>query len=259
MANGEWLRDGELWINDGDLSLPLYEGKMIFQYDYLHCRDDNLPRYWIKESEARKILLKGQPDNGQILPYQMPRLAYRNIARSTDERTMIMTLLPKNVFCGNSIQNVYICSSNVTRESYSNMLWFLGYANSYVFDYLLRLKVSANLNQFFIYEMPCPFPVHSILEDEQMMQVASNAGILVSSLPGFDAIARVMHITRRAGNPNEILTRMKLRCEIDALIAHHCGLSEKEFTYLLESFARIDHRYMIWTINAFRAATASQE
>ena len=52
------------------------------------------PKYWIDEKEARTALLGRNSDEGQRLDYQDYRLAFRDVARNTDARTAIMTLLP---------------------------------------------------------------------------------------------------------------------------------------------------------------------
>ncbi|MEH2405979.1 Eco57I restriction-modification methylase domain-containing protein [Nostoc sp.] len=84
----------------GQGKLPLYEGKMIHQFTHLYAE----PRYWVDEQEGRKALLgRNKNDNGQHLNYQKYHFAYRAIARSTDSRTMIATILPSNVFCGHSL------------------------------------------------------------------------------------------------------------------------------------------------------------
>ena len=65
--------------------LPLIEGKMFHQFAYTQTQ----PKYWIEEQEGRAALLGRTPDTGQKLPYQKYRLAFRDVARSTDERTLI--------------------------------------------------------------------------------------------------------------------------------------------------------------------------
>jgi hypothetical protein len=80
--------------------LPLYEGKMIHQFT--HKWDASI-RYWLDEKEARKSLLGNKKDENQIISYQLYRLAHRSIASSTNERTMISTILPPRVVFGHSM------------------------------------------------------------------------------------------------------------------------------------------------------------
>jgi hypothetical protein len=79
--------------------LPLYEGKMIHQFTHLYAE----PRYWVDEQEGRKALLKrNENDNGQKVDYQSYRLGFRDVARNTDNRTMIAGIIPPNIFVGNT-------------------------------------------------------------------------------------------------------------------------------------------------------------
>ncbi|HPV87563.1 MAG TPA: Eco57I restriction-modification methylase domain-containing protein, partial [Caldisericia bacterium] len=64
--------------------LPLYEGKMIHQFDHQFAK----PKYWIDEKEGRKALLGREEDKGQKLGYQGYRFALRSIARNTDAITL---------------------------------------------------------------------------------------------------------------------------------------------------------------------------
>jgi len=52
----------------------------------------------------------------------------------------------------------------------------------------------------------------------------------------------------------EALQTKRLRSEIDALIALRCGLTEKEFVHLVESFPLVDYRTKHAAHNGFRAA-----
>src|SRR5947209_4690001 len=83
--------------------LPLYEGKMIHQFDHRL----SAPRYWVSERDGRKTLLGSTPDNGQLLDYQVFRLGFRDIARNTDTRTMISAVIPP-AFHGNKIPTARI-------------------------------------------------------------------------------------------------------------------------------------------------------
>ncbi|MHC5717245.1 MAG: Eco57I restriction-modification methylase domain-containing protein, partial [Nostoc sp.] len=80
--------------------LRLYEGKMIHQFTHLYAES----KYWVNEQEARKALLKrNEIDKDQILDYQTYRLGFRSVASSTNERSLISSIVPKSVFCGNSL------------------------------------------------------------------------------------------------------------------------------------------------------------
>ena len=71
------------------------------------------PRYWIKENEGRGVLeikernrMRKITKDNSIYPRidcDEYRLAWRSITNSTNERTLIATILPPYVFLGNSI------------------------------------------------------------------------------------------------------------------------------------------------------------
>jgi hypothetical protein len=105
----------------GKTRLPLFEGKMIHQFTHQWGE----PKYWLDEKDARKELIASRRkevvqlarkanlvwgDDEQIkLDYQSYRFAFRDVARNTDERTMITTVLPPNLFCPHtmSLEQVY--------------------------------------------------------------------------------------------------------------------------------------------------------
>src|SRR5208337_2297 len=74
--------------------LPLYEGKMISQFDHHFA----VPRYWIPEKNGRKALIGSARDTGQVLDYERFRLGFRDVASSTNERSCIATIIPERVF-----------------------------------------------------------------------------------------------------------------------------------------------------------------
>ena len=132
--------------------MPLYEGKMIHQFDHRFSG----PRYWVEEKEGRAALLGRTSDCGQNLDYQTYRLGFRDIARNTDERSMISTIIPPT-FHGNKLPTAKIFNKQGERliDNLSQLI-LCSIWNSLTLDYLLRMKVSATLNFFYIYQLPVP-------------------------------------------------------------------------------------------------------
>jgi hypothetical protein len=83
-------------FNTTGQGLPLYEGKMIHQFDAYFTQ----PQYWVNSQQTSERL-KSKNRSGQH--FRANRLSIRAIARSTDELTLIASLLPANAFCGNSL------------------------------------------------------------------------------------------------------------------------------------------------------------
>ena len=175
--------------NDKDIfsekqtGLILYEGKMIHQYNPHFSQNT----YWVDENLARERLLgrtvsrildklkgtgkkierhmieEGIKHRTIKMDYENERLVLRGIARSTDERTLISCVVPSGVFLANSLAYIEPFKVEIENESVikqrpiGDYIYYIqALLNSFVLDYYVRRRVSANLNFFFIYELPIP-------------------------------------------------------------------------------------------------------
>ncbi|MGH9418702.1 MAG: Eco57I restriction-modification methylase domain-containing protein, partial [Thermoanaerobaculia bacterium] len=217
--------------------LPLYEGKMIWQFDAFY----SAARFFVEEKEARKALLRALPDTGQPLEYQRYRLAYRDVSASTNERTMIATLLPPSVFTGNTL---VMCSSLSPME----LLYLVAVMDSFTFDWLIRKKVSAHCNMFYVYQMPVPrlMPGNPAFE-----QIALRSARLICTRPEFDDLAREAGISRdeRSTAPE---IRATTRAEVDAIVAHVYGLTEADLQHMLAAFPLVAEDVKTRVLETFR-------
>ncbi|MGL4503279.1 MAG: Eco57I restriction-modification methylase domain-containing protein, partial [Planktothrix sp.] len=174
----------------GKGKFPLYEGKMIHQFTHLYAE----PRYWVNEGEARKALLgKKGIDSGQELDYQCYRIGFRAIASSTNERSLIASIVPKSVFCGNSLL-ISVAFLENTHLSLNNteLLFTVGFFNSLVLDYYIRQKVSINLNMFYLYQLPVP---RLTAADRFFAEIVDRAAKLICTTPEFDELAQEVGLT----------------------------------------------------------------
>jgi hypothetical protein len=209
--------------------LPLYEGKMIHQFD-AHFAE---PRYWVDEKEGRKALLGKEADARQILNYQNYRMAFRDIAASTNERSAIGTLLPRNVFAGNTLPLHF--SLYADAPDGNDLLSVLCIFNSFVFDWLIRQKITSHLNLFYVYQMPAP----RLSKRDRLFQLfAARAAQLICTTPEFDDLRKTVEadlglVITPATDQD---TRAQLRAELDGMVAHLYGLSQDEFAHVLSTF-----------------------
>jgi hypothetical protein len=209
--------------------LPLYEGKMIHQFD-AHFAE---PRYWVEEREGRKALLGNQLDRGELLDYQRYRLGFRDIAASTNERSAIATILPKSNFVGNTLP-LHVPQTDAPLNDVE-LLALLGVFNSFVFDSLIKKKITSHLNMFYVYQMPVPrLGSHSSFSS----LLVTRAGALICTTPEFNDLRKAVEkdlgvaITPATGEAE----RARLRAELDGMVAHLYGLSEAEFAHVLSTF-----------------------
>jgi Alw26I/Eco31I/Esp3I family type II restriction m6 adenine DNA methyltransferase len=221
-------------------AMPLFEGKMIHQFTHLLSK----PRYWINEEQGRKALLKkNEEDYGQTLNYEKYRLGFRDVARNTDIRTMITTVIPAKVFTGNTIT----VSKNDLSDSL--LLYICSIFNSFIYDFLIRQKVTAHCSIFYVYQVPVPRLDKS---DHYFEEIAERAAKLICTTSEFDALAKeVGLVSHRRGVTNEV-ERARLRAELDGVIAHLYKLTEEEFAHVLSTFPIVSEPVKIAALNAYR-------
>ncbi|HWM91354.1 MAG TPA: RNA-binding domain-containing protein [Thermoanaerobaculia bacterium] len=223
----------------GPTKLPLYEGKMIHQFECTLAE----PRYWIEVAEGRKALLGKKEDAGQRLGYENYRLAFRRIGRDTDTRTMIATVLPRNVFASESLD---VASTLEPTE----MLGLVGILNSFTLDHSLRLRIAANISMFFVYQLPVP-----LLVGPKAEAIIQRAVKLICVDEDFaDLWQEVM------GSPwtpdvaaTDSVERARLRAELDGFVAHLYGLSDPDFSYILTTFPVVSQAVKDAALAAYRA------
>jgi type I restriction-modification system DNA methylase subunit len=221
--------------------LPLYEGKMIHQFTHRYA----LPKYWLDEKEARQALLKrGEVDKGQILDYQTYRLGFRSIARNTDIRTLIVGTIPKNVFCGNSI----LVSSDISISN-TELIFLEAILNSLIIDFCARQKVSANINMFYIYQLPIPRLKEG---DKYFQEIVENAAKLICTTEEFEQLAKEVGIGSHKNGVTEEGERMAIRAKLDAIVAHLYELNLTEFQHILTTFPLVPESVKTATLKAYQ-------
>jgi len=220
-------------------ALPLVEGKMIHQFEFARQAFN----YWVPETSGRQSLIGRGADEGQTLPYQRYRFAHRSVARSTDERTMIASILPPGVFSGHSLNVAF------EPEAADDQLFLLAFMNSFVLDYYLRQQVSANLTMFFIYQCPVPRLAKS---DSRFSPIAQRAGRLICTMREFDDLAKAVGLKERRASATDPGERARLRAELDGLVAHLYCLTEDEFAHILGTFPLVPGPVKQAARNAYR-------
>src|SRR5260370_15798735 len=235
--------------------LPLYEGKLIWHFDHQF----SAPRYWIEESEGRSALLPSKrlalakakgtaglnvpAENEIVLDYQRYRFAFRDIASSTNERSMISAILPPGVFTGNTLNNqqpvaFVVDGSRIDQRPMLTpleMCFVAAVLNSLTVDWLIRQKITSHVNMFYVYQVPVP----RLSEAEVAVTlIADRAARLTCTTPEYNGLASAVGLkppTHRAA-VTDPAARAKLRAELDAMVAHLYWLTEEEFAQILTAF-----------------------
>ncbi len=245
------------WIKDGEEAVPLYVGRMIHQYDHRHAHvtvnEENLhnaaygatltdaaktdpaffpePQYWVKISEI--------PSDKQ-LPWV---IGFRDIARATDVRTMIASVLP-SVAAGNKAPLIFQeISSSANYKVFAPLL--LANLNTFAFDFVARQKVqSTSMNWYILEQLPVIAP-SAFEQSIGGVKLADfiRAEVLALTYTAHDLapFARDLGYVEADGsvkppfvwNPEDRAQRM---ARLDALFFHLYGLGEDDADYILSTF-----------------------
>ncbi len=239
-----WELQGNVFRRGEARYLPLYEAKMLHQFDHrwatydgLETRDVTegektdphcvaLPRYWVPEREVAR---------GNRLQ-QHWLLAFRRVARTTDERSAIFTALPI-VGAGDSIFLSFPsrCEPTSAAAHLSNL-------NSFAFDFVTRQKVGGmNFSFFIVNQLPALTPasleVYAPWAPAKLLREWLSLRVLELLYIAWDMqpFARDLGYSGPpfASNPER---RFQLRCELDAAFFHLYGIERDDVDYIMETF-----------------------
>lgn len=232
-----WRLVGNRFVRGDEVHLPLYEAKMLHQFDHRWAtyepngdtrdltdaekRDPTrfvLPRYWVDARELRKLM----PHN-----YRQWLICFRNVARTTDVRTGLFAVIPIAAV-GNSAP---VMLTDGTPSALSGLTANL---SAYSFDFVVRQKVGGiNFNFYLVQQLPVlpPSTYTPTLLDfitPRVLELTYTAWDLqpFAQDVGYDGPPFVWDEERR----------FLMRCELDALYFHLYGIARDDVDYIMETF-----------------------
>ena len=246
-AEGYYPVQGNRWKRGEELYLPLYQGRMIHQFDhransvrvnpesthnpYLseevttaqHADPDFLPQtqYWVPSGDVEDALPESRGH----------ALGFRDIARPTDVRTVIASIVPWAGY-GNTVPLLLGNDALAVVCLVANL-------NAMCVDFVMRQKAqSTHLNWYIVEQLPVVAP-----EDYNRRFGSTTADEIVS-----DHVLKLTYtahdmapFARDLGYDGAPYTwdeeeRRHLRARLDALYFHLYGLSSNDAGYVLETF-----------------------
>ena len=229
--------DSHLFLGSPQEGLPVYEAKMIHQFDHRwasYSRDgisqevsdlskSNAEfvvsaRYSVDEHELGKRLLERNWHHNWLI-------GWRNIARSTDERTLIATVLPKYPI-GHSIPLLFL--ETVGEKA----ACFIANLSTLVLDFVVRQKVGGtNMTLEYVKQFPVLPP--SRYQEEDLEFIVPR--VLELSYTAIDLQPWAEHLGYDGPPfPWSPDRRAQLRAELDAYYARLYGLTRDELRYILD-------------------------
>ncbi len=225
----------------GEDLVPLYEAKMIPRWATYTLEADSrdvtdaekadpayavTPRYWVSKAEVEDRLVKRDREDNVIWSWDRQWLmGWRNIARSTDERSFIGAVFPR-IGVGHSMPLWFIQNQPPFAAAY------LANMSVLVFDYVVRQKLGGtNMTYGYYMQFPVLPPDHYSKSDlafitPRVLELTYTAHGLKPWAQdlGFEGEPFAFNPTRRA----------ILRAELDAYYAKLYGLTRDELRYVLD-------------------------
>jgi hypothetical protein len=159
------------------------------------------------------------------LACNIPRILFRDVTRATDSRTTRVALVPAKVFVAN--QSPYLLWP---RGDQRDQAFLLGVLSSISLDWYARRFVETHLNFFVFNPLPVPRPPR---DDGRWTRVVALAGRLASADKRFADWAKVIGVEY---GPLQDSEKQDMIAELDAVVAHLYGLSEKQLMHIFETF-----------------------
>ena len=246
-TDGFYPVQGNRWKKGNELYLPLYQGRMIHQFDHransVRFNPESTHNPYLSEevTEAEHADPKFSPQAQYWVPASMVQktlsqnpgygLGFRDIARSTDARTVIATVVPWAGY-GNKVPLLISEDAVCATCLVANL-------NAFSLDFVARQKIQGtSLNLYIVEQLPV---IASAAYDR-------NFGSITARDLAQDHVLRLTYtaddmapFARDLGYDGPPFVwdeeeRRHLRARLDALYFHLYGLSRKDAGYILNTF-----------------------
>lgn len=203
--------------NEPDL-IPMYEGKYMNQF--VTNSKDQLPEAISQRVVGEKV--------GEV--YKCYRIAIRSIARATDKRSLIATLLPPFTTFANSLNG----QKNAEDMDLSDKLFYLGFLNSYCLDYVLRKLITSNVNKIYLRQLPLPTP-EEVDDSNKLVELVKE---LLKENKGLysDLDQKILGTEFSEYSHDQLIAELNARIMIDF------GLTRNEIINMMKNFESANHK-----------------
>jgi hypothetical protein len=181
----------------GGRHYPVLEGKQLGPFTV----DIGASRFHLAARLAPSLL-------DPVRTYKRPRLAYRDVASATNRLTLIAAVIPAGVVTTHTL----FCLRQTVEDDVQQFL--CGVFNSYVANYLVRLRVGTHVTVAIIDRLPVPRPAR---DSALFLEIAGLAATL-------------------GRDPSDLIARSRLQ----ASVARVYGFTRDEFAHCLTTFPLID-------------------
>lgn len=200
----------------GSAVCPVIEGKLVRPF----VADVGSARFGVPAGAAA-VLLDG------ARTFERPRLAYRDVASASNRLTLIAAVVP----AGAVTTHTLFCLKGQVDPAVQHFL--CGVFNSFVANYLVRLRVGMHVTTAIIGDLPVP--------------------VAAPGTPAFEGIRQAAETLARC--PGDEATAARLQARVACLY----GLTESEFAHVVGTFPLIPSGQRAAALNAFLSGGAPGE
>lgn len=243
MINKNLRKASNHFIGIEQTYLPLYEARMISQFDHRNASVNTNPKNVHRQATTHKTIIEQYQANNYSptprywvnetevnsrLPIEKEWwLSYRTVTSATNERTSYFCVIPK---CGASNMMPLLYVENEIK----NEIALLANMNSFVLDYILRQKFNSQALNFYVLKQLAVFPPQSYIYKinnfiiPRVLELSYTAWDLQAFAQdiGYDGPPFVWDEERR----------FLLRCELDALYFHLYQIDLDDAAYIMDTF-----------------------
>jgi hypothetical protein len=218
---------------------PVFKGESFDQWSpdrgsqyYYAWAEPIAAKEWLYARRLRAA--RGGANADLPLPYRQqrgtlaclaPRVAFRDVTNRTNQRTIIASLLPGEVFITN--KGPYLVWP---RGDERDQAYLLGVLNSRSLDWYARRFVELNVNFFIFNPLPIPRPLRT---SSLWQRVVALAGRLAAPDERFANWAAAVSVDHGPLAPD---VKQDMIDELDAVVARLYGLNAAQLTHLFETF-----------------------
>lgn len=217
-------RSGLRWRDpEGYIWWPLVEGANFYHLEF--PARSRKPSKWVRGDEVAAIGARKNLDGSSVMDHY--RVAWRDVARSVDERSAIAAVLPPRTAAKDT--SLTVRGGTLTSALAVTLASLI---SSFCFDYLVRFAGKTHLKYAAINTINGPHP-------GTLSRIVPLAAEVVCRNEEFDALWREL----RPGEARPDLDDRAIagrRARIDAEVALAYGLSLRQFAAVLSTFPNID-------------------
>ena len=263
-TQGATLNSNTFTTTDGEIYVPLYEGKMIWHYNHHYGTwptegerpnsintpsEDELanpdscimPWYWVPLLAVKDRLVKYDKDGNIVWEWKHKWIfAFRDITNAMTERTFIIAPIPDAKGVGNTATLLYAERGCMPEASLYGMM------SSLIFDYTTRQKIGgthASINYVKQFPVLTPDQIPSTTQWQIVKRVAELCYFNHDMDGWASELWEEMSEEQRSELPQlgtqqpwvyNPERRAVLQAELDAIFAHLYGLDTEDLRYILD-------------------------